>query len=91
MLERYDDLNKLPVYNVIYQEFVPHLEEAYRLGIKRAIKFFNLKMIKIQRFKNQYTITIPKEIAQQVKLKSGEEVTIVPDQYDKDIIIKRRR
>ena len=48
-------------------------------------------MVKIQEDKGQFKVTIPIDVVKQVKLKSGEEVTIVPDQYDKDIVIKRRR
>ena len=48
-------------------------------------------MVRVQQGKNQIWITIPKDVAEQAKIKKGEDVTVVPDQYDRDLIIKRRR
>ena len=49
-----------------------------------------LKMVKIQENNKQFSITIPKDIMALVKWKKGDDVTIVTDQYEKDIILKKR-
>lgn len=47
-------------------------------------------MVKIQENYGQITLTIPKDIVELVKLKKGEDVTIITDQFNRDIIIRRR-
>ena len=47
-------------------------------------------MVKIQEKNKQFSVTIPNEIIALVEWNKGDDVTIVTDQYDKDIIIKKR-
>ena len=47
-------------------------------------------MVKIQEKNKQFSVTIPKDIIALVRWNKGDDVTIVTDQYDKDIILKKR-
>jgi len=46
-------------------------------------------MVKIQKQKKQFGVTIPKDTASFINLKAGEEVLLVPTE-NKDILIKRK-
>lgn len=47
-------------------------------------------MVKIQENYGQFTLTIPHDIVRLVQLKKGEKVTVITDQFNRDIIVRRR-
>jgi len=47
-------------------------------------------MVKVQQKNKQFSITIPTDIMALVRWKKGDDITVVTDQYEKDLILKKR-